>query len=95
MVMSLVLHVADEIIHGPDGDVLVPADLERLHADGFIFRRQANDQVLVEILGPKDVQSRCRVIARLAFSSETFGRFVNGLIAVRGDGEPPAWTTFN
>ena len=84
--------MADEVIHGPEGDILVPASLEPLHADGFLLRRQDADRVLVEIVGPKDGEAKCHVIARLAFSNESFQRFVTGLISITQDGGRPAWT---
>ena len=89
---EVTLKVADEIIHGPDGDVLVPAEVELLRADGFLLRRRDSGQVLIEILGPEDDQSRCRVIARLAFTNEAYQRFVAGLVTVTQDGSPRAGT---
>jgi hypothetical protein len=74
--------MAHEVIHGPEGDVFVPAELELLDADGFMLRRQEGGPILLEILGPSDDSGRCLVIARLAFAGNDFERFVSGLATV-------------
>lgn len=71
-----------EVIPGPHGNFLVPDDLEILRADGFMLRRAGGDDVVLDILGSSEDASG-RVIARLAFDPEGFGRFVRGLVAVR------------
>jgi hypothetical protein len=79
------LIVADEVIRGPQGDVLVPGEMKVLGADGFMLRRQDAHRVVVEILGPPDGQAGFRVVARLEFTNESFQRFVTGLVTVAQD----------
>ncbi len=57
--------------------------------------QKENDQILVEILGSTDDQSRGRVVARLAFTNENFKQFVTGLVTVTEDGDRPTRTQSN
>jgi hypothetical protein len=84
--------MADELIHGPRGNILVPADVEVLAANGFLLRRHEDGRVLVEILGPTHDEPLGRVVARLAFCDKDFQAFVTGLVAIAQDGNPSAGT---
>ena len=75
--------MTDELVRGPDGDVVVPAGLETVRADGFLIRFEPEGTVYLDIFGPTDSQGRATVIARLSFEREGLDRFVCGLVQVQ------------
>jgi hypothetical protein len=71
-----------EIVNGPEGHIVVPAELEILHPHGFMVRGSEDDTVVVELLGQSDDLGQRPVISRLAFSPEGLGHFIRGLVTI-------------
>ena len=59
-----------EIINGPEGDLVVPANLEALRVAGFVLLRRRDDQ------------GRQTVATRLAFTPEGLEQFLASLLKI-------------
>jgi hypothetical protein len=75
----------DEVIYGPDADILVPDEVPELRPVGFLLRFSHLDEPVLEMLAPCEGASKESVIARLVFTGQGFQRFVDGLRAVQHD----------
>ena len=75
----------DEVIYGPEANVVVPAEIPELRPGGFMLRFSQLDETVLEMLAPSDSASEQSVIARLVFTDHGFQRFVDGLRAIQDD----------
>jgi hypothetical protein len=81
-----------EVVHGPDIDILVPAEIVELRPEGFMLRLGQLDEVVLDMLVSTDGSSEKSVLVRLLFTDQGFQRFVGGLGAVQHDlsySQPP------
>jgi hypothetical protein len=75
----------DEVIHGPDTDIVVPVEVPEFRPDGFMLRCSQFDEIVLEMLAPTEGPSGQSVNARLVFTDYGFQRFVQSLNTVQHD----------
>jgi hypothetical protein len=73
----------DEVIHGPDTDIVVPVEVPEIRPGGFMLRCSPLDEIVLERLAPTEGPSEQSVTARLVFTDHGFQRFVEALHAVQ------------